>query len=166
MGMERKTGKKNLGKLVREELAFTLVELMVTVSILAILATVAIPMYSNYVNRAKQSDAIIGLKAAQMAEEQYYSENNVYCNTIDMLPGFRDGTIDDSYLKGKYRVKVIRVTTVPGFVVAATWVDSSKNIADRWTISNTNINPVHDTLSTPWKKGINEGYSVFDWLFD
>ncbi|RKX24103.1 MAG: hypothetical protein DRP47_11880, partial [Candidatus Zixiibacteriota bacterium] len=67
---------------------FTLVELMITVAILSILAAVAIPAYSNYVNRAKQSDAIIGLKAAQMAQEQFFSENNAYSSTIDILPGF------------------------------------------------------------------------------
>ncbi|MCD6322567.1 MAG: prepilin-type N-terminal cleavage/methylation domain-containing protein, partial [Clostridiales bacterium] len=81
---------------------FTLVELMITVAILAILAAVAIPAYSNYVNRAKQSDAIIGLKAAQMAQEQFFSENNAYANTIDILPGFNDGTVNNAYVKGEY----------------------------------------------------------------
>ena len=140
---------------------FTLVELMIVVSILAILAAVAIPAYNNYLNRAKQSDAIIGLKTAQMAEEQFYSENNAYCSTIDMLPGFNDNTIDNKYQKGEYTLKVISATTAPAFIIAATWVDTNKGIDDRWTISNTNINPVADTS----KAGI-KGYSVFSWLFD
>ena len=140
---------------------FTLVELMITVAILAVLAAVAIPMYSNYMNRAKQSDAIIALKAAQMAEEQFFSENNAYCGTIDMLPGFADGTVDNKYVKGEYTLKVTSASTAPAFVVAATWVDSGKGIDDRWTISNTNIAPVCDTS----KSGI-KGYSVFSWIFD
>ncbi len=139
---------------------FTLVELMITVAILAVLAGVAIPMYSNYINRAKQTDAIIGLKAAQMAQEQFFSENNRYCNTVDLLPGFDDGTLDNVYRKGQYTF-VANATTAPSFVIAATWVDNAKGIDDRWTISNTNIEPVADTS----KAGI-KGYSVFGWLFD
>ena len=139
---------------------FTLVELMITVAILAVLAAVAIPAYSNYINRAKQADAIIGLKAAQMAQEQFFSENNAYSGTIDILPGFSDGTVDDSFVKGEYTLSA-SATTEPAFVIAATWVDSSKGIDDRWTINQSDIEPVFDTS----KSGI-KGYSVFSWLFD
>ena len=148
-------------RITRNNSGFTLIELMVTVAILAVLAVVAIPMYSNYINRAKQSDAIIGLKAAQMSQEQFFSENNAYSNTIDILPGFDDsGTVDNSYAKGEYTLKVTSASTT-SFVIAATWVDTSKGIDDRWTISNTNVEPVLDTT----KSGI-KGYSVFDWIFD
>ena len=133
---------------------------MITVAILGVLAAVAIPMYTNYVNRAKQSDAIIGLKAAQMAQEQYFSENGEYSNTIDILPGFSDGTVDDTYLKGEYTLSA-SATTEPAFVIVATWVDGGIGIDDRWTINQSNIEPVCDTT----KDGI-KGYSVFSWLFD
>ena len=139
---------------------FTLVELMITVAILAVLAVVAVPMYTNYVNRAKQSDAIIGLKAAQMAQEQYFSENNAYSGTIDILPGFSDGTVDDSYVKGEYTLSA-SAPSATSFVIAATWVDSGIGIDDRWTINQSDIEPVCDTS----KDGI-KGYSVFSWIFD
>ncbi len=143
---------------------FTLVELMITVAILSILAAVAIPAYSNYMNRAKQSDAIIGLKAAQMAEEQYYSENGAYCDTnINLLPGFSDAdTTDKVYKKGEYTLKMVsNLSSATTFVIEAVWADTKKGIDDRWTISNTNNDPVLDTS----KSGI-KGYSVFGWIFD
>jgi len=147
---------------VLKKKGFTLVELMITVAILAVLATIAIPAYQNYINRAKQSDAIIGLKAAQMAQEQFFSENNRYASTIDILPGFNDtGAADNKFVKGDYTLTVSSANTAPAFVIAATWVDSGKGINDRWTISNTNINPVCDTSVS----GI-QGYSIFGWLFD
>jgi len=139
---------------------FTLVELMITVAILAVLAAIAIPAYSNYLNRARQSDAIIGLKAAQMAQEQYFSENNEYSNKIDLLPGFSDGNTDNVYTKGEYTLGA-SATTSPSFIISATWVDSDKGIDDRWTISQTNIQPIADTSKTGIK-----GYSVFGWIFD
>ena len=136
---------------------FTLIELMITVAILAILAAVAIPQYSNYINRAKQADAIIGLKAAQMAQEQYFSENNAYSGTIDILPGFSDAAANDSYTKGEYTLSASALTS--SFLIEAIRVVDGAT--DRWTISNTNINPVCDTTVSGIK-----GYSVFSWIFD
>ena len=150
--------KKNMFYL-KSSKGFTLVELMITVAILGVLAVVAIPAYSNYVNRAKQADAIIGLKAAQMAQEQYFSENNAYSGTVDILPGFSDAAVNDSYAKGEYTLSASATTTT--FVIAATWVDSGKGINDRWTISHTNIEPVCDTSVSGIK-----GYSIFSWIFD
>ena len=138
---------------------FTLVELMITVAILAVLAAVAIPMYSNYINRAKQADAIIGLKAAQMAQEQFFSENNTYSSTVDILPGFSDASVNDSYLKGEYTLSVVSASTAPAFSIQAIRVVDGAT--DRWTISNTNIDPVCDTSVSGIK-----GYSVFSWIFD
>ena len=49
---------------------FSLVELMVVIAIIAILAAVAIPMYSNYTTRAKLSSelAAVGGAKAEIAE--------------------------------------------------------------------------------------------------
>ena len=153
------TGNKS-GNLVGNGKGFSLVELMVTVAILAVLAVVAIPLYQNYINRAKQSDAIIGLKAAQMAQEQFFSENNRYANTIDILPGFNDtGAANNSFAKGDYTLSVVSASTAPAFSIAAQAVIGSST--DRWTISNGDIDPVADT-SVP---GI-QGFSLFRWLFD
>ena len=139
---------------------FTLVELMITVAILAVLATVAVPMYRNYINRAKQSDAIIGLKAAQMAEEQFFSENNRYAGTIDILPGFDDsGAADNSFARGDYTLKVTSTSTAPAFTIEAQAVIDSNT--DRWTITNSDLNPVADTGVAGLK-----GFSLFGWLFD
>jgi prepilin-type N-terminal cleavage/methylation domain-containing protein len=67
---------------------FTLVELMVVVSIMAILASVAIPGYINYVNRAKQGEAAAMLMTARLEMEEYYTDVGRYANTIQCLPSF------------------------------------------------------------------------------
>jgi type IV pilus assembly protein PilE len=141
------------------KVGYTLVELMVVVSILTILAAVAIPAYRNYVFRSKQSDAIIGLKAAQMAQEQFFSENNRYAGTIDILPGFDDtGAPDNTYSKGEYALQVASATT-SSFTLAAQGIIGGST--DRWTIDENDENPVADT-SMP---GL-PGYSLFRWIFD
>ena len=60
------------------EKGFTLIELMITVAILAILAAVAIPVYNNYVYRAKTAEATTNISGIRTLEESYFAENNRY----------------------------------------------------------------------------------------
>ena len=59
---------------------FTLIEIMVTVAIVAILAAIALPNYSAYVQRGKIGEAISNLAAMHMNMEQYFldSANHSY----------------------------------------------------------------------------------------
>lgn len=60
---------------------FTLVEVMVTVAIIAILAAVAIPQYTSYVTRSRLTDASTGLATMRAQMERYYQDNRTYGNT-------------------------------------------------------------------------------------
>ncbi|TMH39217.1 MAG: prepilin-type N-terminal cleavage/methylation domain-containing protein [Betaproteobacteria bacterium] len=57
---------------------FTLIELMVTVAIIAILAAIAIPNYSDYVRRGKLQEATSNLLAMRTKMEQYFQDNRSY----------------------------------------------------------------------------------------
>ena len=57
---------------------FTLVELMVVVSIISILAAVAIPNYLENIQRGKRSEAKAVLGQMQNWMERYYTENGRY----------------------------------------------------------------------------------------
>ena len=56
----------------------TLIELLITVAIVAILAAVAVPAYQDYTVRAQLADAHATLGATRTRLEQYYQDNRSY----------------------------------------------------------------------------------------
>ena len=72
---------------MKQQQAFTLIELMITVVIIAILAAIAIPTYAQYVQQARRSDAGATLLLAAQWMERYRSENNgSYAGADTALP--------------------------------------------------------------------------------
>lgn len=59
---------------------FTLIELMITVAIVAILAAVAVPAYRDYIVRSRLADATNALSSLRARMEQYYQDNRTYKN--------------------------------------------------------------------------------------
>jgi type IV pilus assembly protein PilE len=64
----------------RRNQGFTLIELMVTVAIVAVLAAVALPSYSNYVQRSRVPPALEGLSSYATRMEQRYQDTGNYQN--------------------------------------------------------------------------------------
>jgi type IV pilus assembly protein PilE len=57
---------------------FTLIELMITVAIVAILAAVAFPSYTAYIQRSRISDATGLLSMTRVRLEQFFQNNRKY----------------------------------------------------------------------------------------
>ncbi|MEL0640883.1 type IV pilin protein [Pseudoalteromonas aliena] len=69
----------------QKEYGFTLIELMITVAIVGILASIALPNYSEYVKRALRAEAAAALLDAANKEEQYFVDNREYTESFDNL---------------------------------------------------------------------------------
>lgn len=64
--------------MIRKPKGFTLIEIMITVAIVAILAAVAMPSYTSYVQRGNRADARNTLLAAAQRMEQNYNLSGRY----------------------------------------------------------------------------------------
>ena len=84
----------------RAERGFTLIELMVTIAIVAILSSVAIPAYGDYVRRGQLPEAFTKLSDFRVKLEQYYQDNRNYgaaaCADVAGAPSWANFTPSDA----------------------------------------------------------------------
>lgn len=57
---------------------FTLIEVMITVAIVAVLASIALPSYTGYIARANRADARTQLLQAAQFMQRFYAANDQY----------------------------------------------------------------------------------------
>jgi type IV pilus assembly protein PilA len=70
-------------KKIRKNKAFTLIELVITMSIVMILSAVALPAYHEYVIRAQVVEGIMLAQSLQVVEESYYANNSNFPNLVE-----------------------------------------------------------------------------------
>ena len=71
---------------------FTLIELMIVVVIIGILASIAVPSYREYINRARASEATSALSQMRIRMEQYFQDNRTYAGNDAVLCAAPTGT--------------------------------------------------------------------------
>ena len=80
---------------------FTLIELMIVVSLVAIILTISVTSYRTYMLRANRTDAGAYLMRLAAAQEKFYLDNNRYTN--DPVDGLRIGAFSE---RGFYEVQI------------------------------------------------------------
>jgi type IV pilus assembly protein PilE len=120
---------------------FTLIELMVTVAIVAILASLALPSYAAYVQRSRVPPALSALSTFQMRMELYFQDNHSYSK------GAACGAAVSAVDGGNFTLSC-SLTSTGGYVATAQGVAGMASY--RYTVDNfgTRATPSHP-LGTP-----------------
>ena len=63
---------------MKTQRGFTLLELMITLVVIAVLTAIALPSYTSYVTRGKVPGATSNLAAKRVQMEQYFMDNRTY----------------------------------------------------------------------------------------
>lgn len=98
----------------RRATGFTLIELMITVGIVAILAAIAYPNYRDYVIRGQLVDASNGLSALRANMERYFQDNRTYASTGTFV-----SPCTTPYTVGNFTLQCTGVPTATTFTIQA-----------------------------------------------
>ena len=72
----------------RKQSGFTIIELMVTVAMIAVLSAIALPLYNGYIETSRVGVLVNNVATIEVFEEDYRLRNGVY------QPGVFDGVPD------------------------------------------------------------------------
>ncbi|MGN6480473.1 type IV pilin protein [Luteibacter sp.] len=130
---------------------FTLVELMITLAVMAILAAIAYPQYNRYGFRARRADGQKLLMAIANAEERYYAQQNKYADLQAI--GFSTTTTaisDSGYYNATVTVSAVNTFAAQGFTATAVPVKGGaqeKDACASLTITNAGVKGQSGTTS-------------------
>ena len=110
---------------MRKQNGFTLIELVITVAVIALLAAIALPSYQQYVIRSKRSAAQAAMMDIANREQQYMLANRSYADKAAL--GYSPPT--DVSANYTYDIEV-PTTGVPGFTITFTPITTSSQASD------------------------------------
>ncbi len=112
---------------VRRQRGFTLIELMITIAIIAIISTIALPSYRDYVMRANRTATASYLLEVAGLQERRFLDARAYAADMTAL-----GATPPNEIASNYTIATAgdNTTTPPSYTVTATPISTGPQSAD------------------------------------
>ena len=107
----------------KNDLGFSLLELMIVVGIIAILSAIAFSSYSRYILKARRSEAMVNLLKFQAAYEEFNAQNNTYPASNTLPPAITPIPATTYY-------SYTSATTASSYTITATALAGSSQVND------------------------------------
>ncbi len=126
---------------------FTLIELMVTILIVAILAAIAVPTYTSQMRKSRRTEAKTALLDLAAREERFFATNSAYTNVVANL-GYT-GAWPVTVGSGYYQINVTAASAT-AFTATATPVSAqaTDSTCGTYTLDNTGTQSVSGTATS------------------
>ncbi len=98
----------------RRPSGFTLIELMITVAVIAVLAAIALPSYQSYIQGARRVDGQASLQRILLEQEKWRSNHSTYASNLSDL-----GISSSTSAEGYYTITLSGASGT-GYIAAAT----------------------------------------------
>jgi len=133
----------------QRQAGFTLIEVMIVVAIIAILAAIALPAYSDYIRRGRIPEATSNLSSQRVKMEQWFQDNQSYYTTssntacgqaVPTGTYFTYTCVASSATKYVLTATGVNGTTMAGFVYTIDESDNRGSIitgVSGWTATST-----------------------------
>lgn len=122
---------------------FTLIELMIAVSVLGILAAIAYPQYTEFLQRSRIADATSGLNDFRTRMEQYFQDNRTYANAGNC-------GVPDPVVTGSASFQIVcGGATAAGYTVNATGLPGKGMGAFRYRLTVAAAGVTRATIAAP-----------------
>ncbi|OQW94625.1 MAG: hypothetical protein BWK79_05295 [Beggiatoa sp. IS2] len=70
---------------------FTLIELIIVVTIIGLLSMIAVPTYNNHITKSRRADAKASLMELSQLQESFYGDNSKYAKDLEELGATKFG---------------------------------------------------------------------------
>jgi type IV pilus assembly protein PilE len=108
---------------------FTLLEMLITVAIVAILAVIASSMFTSQVRKSRRADAMDTITSIALAEERYRSVNTTYGTLAQVWNGV-------TTTPGGYYTIAVSATSATAYTITATGTGTQTSDAENGTACN------------------------------
>ncbi len=124
-------------------LGFTLIELMVTVAVVAILAAVAFPSFQDYILRSRRTEGKTVLLQTQQLVERGYTDLNSYASAVASVVGASGVNSEHRY----YQVTSTSATASTYALSSIPQGGQAKDKCKTLTITETGVKDIAPTAS-------------------
>lgn len=106
---------------MRKSLGFTLIELLVVVAIVAILAAIALPSYSNFIRKSRRADVQSSMQDVALKEERFRADCSTYASAFSgTCPGVATLVFPASPYTSSHYTLAPSAGSATGYTITAT----------------------------------------------